>query len=226
MADNSIIDTTIYIGNVAIHEPVTVFTDFIITGLCLYFYITLNRLADNTKSTNNWKYFFLCLSAASLAGGCSHGFFEIHQGPGYKFFWLTMQALNVGSVYFAQQATLHSALNNSTNKKYWSLSYRIQLLLFFIAIFIYHNFLVVIIDSAIGLFPIMIIHFMDAKKNKNSLWIAYGIVVLCLTAIVNTIKLSFHAYFNHLDLAHLLIMINLSLIFVGVKRKAISSSAA
>lgn len=223
MADNSIIDTTIYLGNVAIHEPVGVFTDFIITVLCFYFYLTLNRTPKNSKSINNWKYFFLFVGVASLVGGCAHGFFAIHQGFGYKSFWLTMQALNVCSVYCAQQATLNSALQSSTKKKFWDLSYRLQLILFLTAVFIFHNFLVVIIDSALGLFPIMIVHFIDAKRNNNNLWIAFGIVVLCITAVVHATKLSFHTYFNHLDLAHVLIIINLSLIFVGVKRKAISS---
>jgi hypothetical protein len=68
----------------------------------------------------------------------------------------------------------------------------------------------------------MIIHFIDAEKVKASSWIAYGILILFLAAIVNAIKFSFHAYFNYLDIAHVLIMINLSVMFVGIKRKAIS----
>lgn len=223
MIDVSKTDTTIYIGDFAIHQPVTVFTDYIITVLCFYFYWQLNRPSMDDDSTVNWKRFFLLLGFASFVGAGSHGFFAIHEGVGYKSFWLSMQALNVFSIYRAQQATLHSALKHSNKKYYWNLSYHTQLLLFFVAVFVFQNFLVVIIDSIIGLVPIMIIHFIDAKKVKESRWIAYGIVVLFLTAIINTTKFSLHAYFNYLDIAHVLIMINLSLMFVGIKRKAVSS---
>ena len=221
MIDPTSIDTTIYIGNFAIHQLVTVFTDYIITALAFYFYLQLNRLSNAGMSTTEWKRFFLILSFATFFGGCSHAFFEVHEGIGYKSFWLTMQLLNIFSVYRAQQATLYSALQFSNKKYYWSLSYHTQLIIFVLAVFVFQNFLVVVIDSAIGLIPMMIIHFIDAKKVKASSWIAYGILILFLAAIVNTTKFSFHAYFNYLDIAHILIMINLSVMFVGIKRKAI-----
>ena len=222
MTDFAKIDTTIYIGNLPIHQPVTAFTDYIIAILCFYFYRNLNRLSTDDISIKHWKHFFLLLSIASFTGGCSHGFFAIHEGFAYKSFWLAMQSFNVLSVFYAQQATLCSALQYSTKKNYWNLSYKIQLVLFLIAVFVFHNFLVVVIDSTIGLIPIMIIHFMDAKKIKSSVWIAYGIMVLFLAAIVNTTKFSFHVYFNYLDIAHIFIMINLSLIFKGVREKITS----
>jgi len=221
MTDAALTDTTIYIGDFAIHQPVTIFTDYIIAALCFYFYWQLNSPNLKNKSIINWKRFFLLLSLASFFGGCSHGFFAIHQGIGYKSFWLTMQALNIFAVFNAQQATLNSALKNSPKKKLWNRSYYVQLLLFFVAIFVFQNFLVVVIDTIAGLIPIMIIHFIDAKKVKESNWIAYGISVLFLSAIVNATKFSLHAYFNYLDIAHVFIIVNLTMMFIGVKRKAI-----
>ncbi|MCE9539701.1 MAG: hypothetical protein K8R85_10850 [Bacteroidetes bacterium] len=223
MKDIGIIDTTIYIGDFAIHQPVTVLTDYIITVLCFCFFLQLNRPSFKDETTINWKRFFLILGFASFFGGSSHGFFSVHEGLGYKLFWLPMQALNVFAVYQAQKATLYSALKDSGNKYYWNLSYHIQLILFFVSVFLFQNFVVVIINSVIGLIPIMIIHFIDSKKAKASSWIAYGIAVLFLTAFVNASKFSIHAYFNYMDFAHILIMINLSLMFIGIKKKAISS---
>lgn len=223
MIDVAQTDTTIYIGDFAIHQPVTVFTDYIITVLCFYFYCQLNRPAFRDDSTINWKRFFLLLSLASFLGGSAHGFFAVHEGAGYKSVWLTMQVVNVFLIYSAQQATLYSALQHSTKKQYWNRSYHTQLVLFLIAVFVFQNFLVIIIGTIVGLVPIMVIHFIDAKQVRESIWIAYGIVILFLTALVNATKFSFHAYFNHLDIAHLLIMINLSMMFIGIKRKALAS---
>ncbi len=221
---NSIADTTIYISDFAIHEPVTVLTDYIMTSLCIYFYLQLSRIFKTDNATKYWKYFYAYMALSSFMGGCSHAFFAIHQGAGYKTFWLGMQALNIFSVYCMQQATFYSVLQKSAKRRYWNISYHIQLILSVIAVFMFHNFLVVIINTAIALIPIMIIHFKNSERKKENLWIAYGIVVLFITAAVNVSKLTLHKYFNHLDLAHVLIMINLSVMFVGVKLKALQSA--
>ncbi len=223
MTDITKIDTTLHIGNFAIYQPVTFLTNCLITALCLYFYFQLNRSSLQNISTINWKRFFLLLGLASLLGGISHGFFAMHEGAGYKSFWLSMQTLNIFSVYRAQQATLFSSLRHSDKKYYWNMSYHTQLLLFFAAIFVFQNFLVVIIDTSVGLIPIMIIHFIEAKKVRESAWIAYGILILFLSAVVNAAKLSFCVYFNYQDIAHVLVMINLSVMFIGIKRKAVAS---
>lgn len=219
-------DTTIYIGNMAIHEPVTVLTDYVITSLSIYFYFQLNRVPAKDLSTKNWKYFYGFMSISSFMGGCSHAFFEIHDGVGYKTFWLGMQVLNIFSIYYVQQSALHSVLQNSTKKRYWRISYSIQCIVAAISVFVFQNFLVVIINTALGLVPIMLLHFKAAQRKKENLWIAYGIAVLFATAAVNGIKITIHTYFNHLDLAHLLIMVNISLMFIGVKRKASALQAA
>jgi hypothetical protein len=222
MTDAAKIDTTIYIGDLAIHQPVTVLTDYIIAALCLFCFLQLKKLHHKNKSTANWNYFFVFLGLSSFMGGCSHAFFAVHEGFGYKAFWLQMQVLNNVMIYFAQRATLHSALQNSLKRKLWSISYTLQLILFTVAVFVFQNFLVVVIDTAVGLIPVMIIHFVDSKKVKASSFIAYGILTMFLTAVVNGAKLSIHTYFNYQDISHVLIMISLSLMFVGIKKKAIS----
>jgi hypothetical protein len=215
-------DTTIYIASFAIHEPVTTVTDFIISGICVYFYFKLNKLSANNPSTNYWKYFYGFMALGSFIGGCAHAFFEFHVGLGYKSFWLSMQVLNMLAMYSIQHATLNSALIHSNKKNIWAKSYLIQALVGIMAVFLFQNFIVVVINNAIALIPIMIIHFKASKTNKLNLWIAYGIAVLFVTAGVNLAKLSLHDYFNHLDLAHVLIMINLYLMYTGVRKKAIA----
>jgi hypothetical protein len=222
MIDAAKIDTTIYIGDFAVHQPVTAFTDVIISALCFFFFIKLGKVTKANRSTIHWKRFFFFLSMASFVGGCSHGLFLVHDGFNYKTFWLTMQLLNVISVYWAQRATITSLLMDSPNKKILNIVYNVQLIIFSAAVFFCQNFLVVIWNSAIGLIPIMIFHFRNVQKNENNKWIAWGIVVLFFTAFINATKISINEYFTYLDIAHVLIMINLSLIYTGVKRKAIS----
>jgi hypothetical protein len=216
------IDTTIYIGAVAIHEPVTAFTDYIIASMAFYFYLQLNRNKNGNSIIINWSGFFGLLSLSTLLGGSAHAFFGIHEGVSYKMFWLGMQIANGVAVYFAQQATLASVLANSKNKSKWKWSYIIQLILFIIAALFFQNYLVTIVDNAVALIPIMIIHFIASPKEDYQKKIGYGISISFITAIVHGAKISLCAYFNYNDIAHVFIMISLFVMYKAVKQKAIS----
>lgn len=211
-------DTTIHIGSIALHEPMTVLTDYIIALLALIFYSRLPR-SGNTV-IRNWRLFFLFMALSTGIGANSHGFFAVHEGIAYKSIWLPMQVLNGFAVYFAQQATLASALKDSKNRAAWKYSYIIQLAVYIIMLMIVQKFLVTIIDNAAGLIPIMIVHFRAKEKEKYYKWIGYGIVISFITAIVHGFRLSLCDYFNFNDIAHVFIMISLWVIYKGVKQKA------
>ena len=222
MQDIALIDTTIQICGISFYQPVSAFTDFVITCMACFFYCQLYFLSIQDKGIVNWKRFFLCICISSFLGGASHGFFQFHEGVGYKLVWLSMQFFGVAAVFFAQQATLNTVLVNSSFKAYWNIIYFIQLLLFIPAIFIFQGFLVIVVNSIIGLVPIIFIHFFDKNNLKDSRLIASGIIILFFSGLVNALKVSIHPYFNHIDIAHVLVMFNLSVMYFGVKRKAIS----
>jgi hypothetical protein len=212
------IDTTIHIGNIAIHEPVTAFTDFIITILGFIFYL---NLPPKNEVVKNWRLFFLFIALSTLAGGCSHAFFAIHEGVQYKTIWIGMQFLNGFAVFFAQQATLRSVLKNSKSYNGWRISYLIQLIIYFIVLLIVQKYIITILDNALGLIPIMILHFTAREKEDYYQWVGYGITISFITAIVHGAKFSLHAYFNYNDIAHIFIMMSLTVIFLGIKKKAV-----
>jgi hypothetical protein len=85
---------------------------------------------------------------------------------------------------------------------------------------VFQKYMVTIIENAIGLLPIMILH-LKSKDNYNKK-IGYGFLVSFLTASVSISKFTLHAYFNYNDLAHILIMISISMIYLGIKSKVIS----
>lgn len=212
-------DTTITIGGLAIHEPVTAFTDLIITILAFIYYL---KLSANNEIVKNWRLFFLFISLSTFAGGCSHAFFAVHEGAQYKTVWLGMQFINGFAVYFAQKATLLSVLKNSKNYNAWKLSYAIQLFTYFVVLIIFQKYIVTIVNNATGLIPIMILHFTATDKKQSYNWVAYGILISFITAIVHGAKFSLHAYFNYNDIAHVFIMISLSVMYWGIKQKPIS----
>ncbi len=215
------VDTTIYIGELAIHEPVTMFTDYIITILGSCFYYHLHKKNENPV-IKNWSLFFGLLGISTLLGGSCHGFFEVHEGIAYKTVWLAMQIVNGFALYFAQQATLISVLKNSRYVNQWKLSYTVQLVVFIIAALFFQKYVVTIIENAIALIPIMLLHFTVKPKEGYQNKIGYGILISFITAFIHGAKISLNIYFNYNDIAHVFIMISLFVMYLGVKGKAIS----
>ncbi|MDF2437652.1 MAG: hypothetical protein K0Q95_2028 [Bacteroidota bacterium] len=210
-------DTTIVLGGFTIHEPVTVFTDYIITVIAFIYYW---KLPSTNEVVKYWRLFFLFISLSTFFGGSSHALFAAHEGWEYKSLWLPMQFLNGLAVYYAQKATLLSVLKDSKNYNVWKLSYVIQLTLYYIVLIVVQKYIVTIIDNALGLIPIMIVHLNAKVKEDYQKFIGYGILVSFITAIVHGLKFSLHDYFNYNDIAHVFIMISLTIMYWGVKQKA------
>jgi hypothetical protein len=71
---------------------------------------------------------------------------------------------------------------------------------------------------AVGLVPILIAYALQGLRGeRGKTWIAAGILVSALTAVVHTFKLSFSVWFNYNDIAHMLIVSSIILIGNGVR---------
>jgi hypothetical protein len=213
------VDTTLRIGEFVVYEPMTAFTDYIIT---IIGFICFWKLSSANEVIKNWRLFFLFISLSTLFGGTAHAMFGVHEGWAYKSFWLPMQFLNGFAVYFAQKGTLLSVLKDSPKYNAWKLSYIIQLVVYFVMLIIVQKYIVTILDNAIGLVPIMVLHLSAKDKKAYYNYIGYGIAISFITAIVHGMKFSLHAYFNYNDIAHIFIIMSLIVIFLGLKKSAIS----
>ena len=183
-------------------------------------YLFTDYILNKDIVTDNWSKFLGLLGLSTLFGAAGHGIFAVHEGIGYKTVWLSMQVINGFAIYFAQQATLNSALKNSKNINRWKTSYIIQFVMFVMVLMVFQKYIVTIIENIIGLLPVMIL-LLRANDNHDKK-IGYGILVSFLTASVSITKFTIHAYFNHNDLAHVLIMISVSIMYMGIKSKATS----
>lgn len=206
---------------VQIAEPTTAFTDFILAFLCILFYFQFSA-SKQDKGAFYWKLFFLFMGCSTFIGGITHAVFENHQTNSYLLFWITMQILSGLSVYAAQVATIYSIPNSNIpiyRSEYKSLLFcRIQFLLFAIGTVILQNFLIVVVNSTLGFLMVLYIHALSGKKygNRPAGWIALGITVSFLTAIIYTLKISINDWFNFKDIAHVIMMVSVCFIFYGV----------
>ena len=205
---------------ILIAEPTTAITDFILAVLCTFFYA---RFSANNKEDGSyyWKRFFLFMGISTLIGGITHAFLEDHNTRTYSIFWLSMQLFSGLSVLYCQIATIHSIPNTKIpiyrSVKASLLFCRIQFFVFAIAVLFFQNFIVVVSNSTLGFLLVLYIHALSGRKygNRPAAWIALGIMVSFLTAIIYTLKISINQWFNFKDIAHVIMMISLSFIFYG-----------
>lgn len=212
-------DTLIRIAGLEIHEPITVLTNIIICVMCFVFFFLIKRNHQHKLGSTLWRFFFLCMALSSFIGAFKHGFLENKMDNIYLMCWLPMQAITIAGNYYAQRATAITALKDSSFKRLFINIATLQLILFIPAVFIFQNYTVVTINTALALIPVMVMHFTKAKHDRTYLWMAYGIAILFLTAFVHTTKFSLHRYFNYLDISHVLLMITFCFFYIGIHRK-------
>jgi hypothetical protein len=204
-----------------IAEPTTALTDFILSVLCVVFFFQFSQ-SNKEKGLSSWRYFFLFMGISTFLGAITHAVFLSPEQKNYHYFWLSMQLFSGLSVYFAQLATIQSITNSKIpiykSEKTSLLICRIQFIVFAIAVLFYQNFLVVVINSTLGFLMVLYIHALSGKKygNRPAGWIAAGITISFMTAIVYTLKLSFNQWFNFKDIAHVIMMVSICFIFYGV----------
>lgn len=95
-----------------VFEPMTAFTDFLLAGICIYFY--LRYFQSSNSAVKDWGKFFLFMSVSTFIGGITHAFFEEHSLVSYKAFWLCMQIFSGLSLVYAQLASSKMLLSSGT----------------------------------------------------------------------------------------------------------------
>jgi hypothetical protein len=85
-----------------------------------------------------------------------------------------------------------------------------------------NNFVMIKVNAGIILVFSLITHLKiyNLTKEKGSRLIVLGILISFLSIIVHSLKLSFSDWFNYKDIAHVIIVISLYVIFTGVKANA------
>jgi len=217
-------DTSIDLFGLFILEPMTAFTDFIITVLCISVCFSLRKITDNCNSIKPWILFFLLMGVSTFLGGNAHAFFSYLDGTPYTILWLTMHLVSGLAIYFAQTATIVSELKSFAHKRFLTFLPLVQYIIFSVLTLWLQDFSTVKINTAIGMSLILLVNLNSYHKgSKANGYIAAGILVSFLTAAVHGTRFSFNAWFNYNDVSHVLIMISLYLMFFGVWMKTISN---
>ena len=200
-----------------LRDPTAIICNLLLGLTAFFCFRHLSKIKSDDGEIFGWKYFFLFGSVAYLIGIVVHGFSYYIPELTHFWIWVTMGWFQIVGVFFAQ---LGYARKIFPKQIHWLKFVLMLQLIGFAALMVYiRRFGAVNIDIALGLLPIAGWNFYRNSKNKNvSNLIGWGILFAILPAVVVVLKLMPSPWLSYNDIAHLLLVISILIIFRGVKK--------
>jgi hypothetical protein len=203
---------------VKIAEPGTVLTDWLLAAFTAWLAWTLFRQVYRLKdrAANLWLAAFCAVAASAFLGGTWHGFSaQIDPSLAAVLWAATMLLASAGSLLF-----LLAALHVYTSGRLLDILSGIavtKFVLFALLVAINDNFRIVVYDSALAMFALVVLGTWGAwvRQVPSAPWMLAGVLVSMLAALFQQGRVSIHAHFNHNDLYHVIQMGAMYFLFRG-----------
>ena len=215
--------TWIEIGRFLIRAPVTAGTSLALAVQCTLYFSSLR--AGREARSRLWSGFFLMMAIATFAGVVKHGFrHELSETGLLMVLWASSLTGGI-STYYAQRATAVTHAPEHLKRRFDRL-FQIQLLVFLVGnVVLGPQMLLLVVNTAAGLFPVIGVEVMALCRGRpGSGWIASGLSLSILTGAVYVVGLSIGPWFNHIDIAHLLMGVSFCLMVRGCHPRRIAPS--
>jgi len=237
---------SIFIQNIRIDEPVTTFTDLMVSAVCFYAFFKLNKVPVRNKVHFYLRYYFLSMGIATTIGGVvGHGFLYLFDTQWHtpeellnfigKIFrkdllntvanpwklpgWLT----SMFSIMLVERAAIEYArpLLKKGVGTFFAWLNIIELITFVSLTFLTLNFFFVEIHSAYGLLVIvasfnLFVHVKTKTKGSKLFLIAVGLSAIGALFFMNQWGIS--PWFNHFDISHTFMTISALFFYKGSLR--------
>lgn len=203
------------VGSFVFYEPVTFATNVLLGGCCIYFFFVLSRQPRDLRQ-RGFMFFFICMAVSMMLGGIAHllhAYFDFYawRRPAFLFTGL--------SVFAAQMGVMGQMYRDWRKLLIWLAS--AQLLIYCWLILFYCDILWLKINSTLGIVLYVILSQWMAwfrEGDKRAALIAVGLTLNILALPIHGFKWYLHPlYFNHNDLAHVLMLLCFYLMFVGAR---------
>jgi hypothetical protein len=218
-------ETWLEIDGLAIHSPVTAFTNLLLAWQCGHYYRTVRT--GSMDRAGCWSLFFLAMAITTLAGVPKHGFGYAMSSDLYSaVLWISCLGSGV-AVYFAQHATLVSGRGRSG--PWWAPGPRgaidwvgalpaLQGAAYLgTATLMGPEMLLTAANTALGLSPVIVVEAVRLRRGTSGAgaWTLAGLSVSLFTGVVYVGNISMGVWFNHIDLAHVLMGVSFWLMVRG-----------
>lgn len=190
-----------------LHEPVTVLTDLILSGFCMFLSFKTGK-----SHAKFWSAFFLTMSFATLIGALGHG---LYIDKNNILQWISRTA-GIVSVFWGEIASAMMLLKNRI-RSILVILISLQLTVAIAFILQRNEFKVVVTNGTIGFGVIVAVIqiYLILKGHLGSKYILGGIAVNAVAGLIHKFQVAPSKWFNHNDLGHVIMILGLYLIARG-----------
>ena len=209
--------TSVDFYGIRIDEPVTAFTDLIVSAVCFYAFYKLHKLEIKNRVHWNLKYYFLSMALATFIGGIiGHGFLYLlsfsWKLPGWLTSMFSIALLERASILYAKPLIKENVGN------FFTWLNLVELGTFIIITFTTLNFFFVEVHSAYGLLIIVTsFNFIVYRKTKSegSRLFLIAVGISSISAVIFMNEWGFGKWFNHYDVSHVFMTVSAYIFYKG-----------
>jgi hypothetical protein len=207
-------DPQIEILGVVVRQPWSVITNLLLAAECIVLGVITAR--ENVPQPRLRAWFFFALGVGAFFGAPKHGFPDVPWHAAIRF------GSNVGlgvAVTFAQLAAIRTRVPSPSMRRLLERLVLLQMTAFVALSFFTQDFIVPGVNLAVGMTPVLIAAAWAGLRGcPASLWIALGLVVSLGAGAVYALGTGLNPWFNHIDVAHVLLMMTVAFVFRGIHR--------
>lgn len=214
---------SIYLGSFEIAEPITTLTDILISGVCVYAYITLNQIQSRSRDIQYLRMFFVSMGVATFYGGVVGHALLPHLGFGWKVpGWI----ISMISVTFLERFSIEctKGLIPPQRQSLFLWINMLELLIFLFLVLSQMRFFWVQVHAGYGILLItggFLTYVYAQTRQPYLLWFFAGIFWCMVSAIIFASHKGLGVWFNHIDISHVSMALGAYCFFLGGKNKAI-----
>lgn len=201
-------------------EPLVIFTNVIFFLLAWYYFVQLKKFQN--AYSRQMALFFVLLGISALFGAIGHG---AHYQLGYPFFngvLFLMNAFSLIAMYYCFLGPFTYYKQGNSLHKIYQLILIVWIVLVLVFCSVLKNFAVIKVHAGIVLTYSLVVHWKMFLRFRHpgSKWVVIGILISFLPIIVHSLKLSVGEWCNHKDIAHVLMIISMAVIYKGAVQNA------
>ncbi len=211
------IQPSIEVLSIRIDEPITTMTDLIMAAICFYAYFRINQIGSTVRIKRYFKYYFLTLGIATLAGGLLGHAFLYTLSPIWKLVSWIFTLLSVAILSHALIELSKPLLKPGFSKMVSRINFLILSLALLYTLYTL-AFSAVKYYTIFGMFMVVgSLSYVIYQKTemRGVLKVITGVSVGLLSAIIFSFEWGLGPWLNHNDISHLILSFSAISVYQG-----------
>jgi hypothetical protein len=211
------IQPSIEVLSIRIDEPITTMTDLIMAAICFYAYFRIKQIESTVRIKRYFKYYFLTLGVATLAGGLLGHAFLYSLSPIWKLVSWIFTLISVAILSHALIELSKPLLKPGFSKMVSRINFLILSLALLYTLYTL-AFSAVKYYTIFGMFMVVgSLSYVIYQKTemRGVLKVITGVSVGLLSAIIFSFEWGLGPWLNHNDISHLILSFSAISVYQG-----------